>query len=399
LHAINSLLNPQHAKNQPPHRVTTSKLTARQQTKLKSPIKDVNEHLNGVRQCFNLLYFLFSPGSRVVNQFSSRISFHSPSFSSDEDLYQHLQSLNHTFRDSQVSPNSAAVIADRGVKKSHVITAAAHIWSHNTVVKELQVNSINVIALEAELMAIRTSLIPAMEIEDIYDIIIITDSITAGRKILESKVNPLQNMVIPLTSAIKSFFSKDGRNKIHFWYCPSKAEWSRHKLVDDQVKANTCIPTFPSKESHLFSQKKECDNILCEWQTSFANSIKKGHYFLNFEDEKQRVIKPTYAKGGSWLPVIGFTNSLCARFTCMTTGHAPSENTDRDSSLTSPPAVYAAKLRFRLINTLSWNATGMTPPLDCATSSSTASSISSRTTLVHSALIMAKVPLQHDSSE
>ena len=56
---------------------------------------------------------------------------------------------------------------------------------------------------------------------------------------------------------------------------------------------------------------------------SFANSLKKGHYFLNFEDEKKRVIKPTYAKGGLWLSVIGFTNSLCTHFTHMTTGHAP----------------------------------------------------------------------------
>jgi len=169
------------------------------------------------------------------------------------------------------------------------------------VIKELQVNSINITALEAELMAICTGLIPTMEIENIHNIIVITDSIVAGKKILESKVNPLQNMIIPLTSAIKSFFSKDDRNKIHFWYCPSKAEWPRHKLVDEQVKANICIPTFPSKDSHLFSQKKKCDNILCEWQTLFANSLKKGHYFLNFEDEKQRVIKPTYAKGRSWL--------------------------------------------------------------------------------------------------
>jgi len=30
---------------------------------------------------------------------------------------------------------------------------------------------------------------------------------------------------------------------------------------------------------------------------SFANGLKKGHYFLNFEDEKEKVIKPTYAKG------------------------------------------------------------------------------------------------------
>ena len=141
--------------------------------------------------------------------------------------------------------------------------------------------------------------------------------------VTESKVNPLQNIVILLASAIKFFFSKDGRNEIHFWYCPSKAKWSSHKLIDEQVKVNTCVPTFLSKDSHLFSKKKECDNILCKWQTLFANSLKKGHYFLNFEDEKQIVIKPTYAKGGLWLPIIGFTNSLCVCFTHMTTGHAP----------------------------------------------------------------------------
>jgi len=63
LHAINSLLDSQHAKNQPPHRVTTSKLTAKQQVKLKSPIKDANKCLNDVRNCFNPLHPLVSPGS------------------------------------------------------------------------------------------------------------------------------------------------------------------------------------------------------------------------------------------------------------------------------------------------------------------------------------------------
>jgi len=172
-------------------------------------------------------------------------------------------------------------------------------------------------------MAIHTGLIPAMEIDNIHNITVITNSIAAARKILESKVNLLQNMIILLASAIETFLSKDGRNKIHFWFCPSKVEWPRHKLVDNQVKASICIPIFPSKDSHLFSKKKECNNILGEWQMSFANSLKKGHYFLNFEDEKQRVIKLTYAKGSSWLPFIGFTNSLCAHFTRITTGHAP----------------------------------------------------------------------------
>ena len=50
----------------------------------------------------------------------------------------------------------------------------------------------------------------------IHNIIVITNSIAAARKILESKVNPLQNMFIPLASTAKTFLSKDGRNKIHF---------------------------------------------------------------------------------------------------------------------------------------------------------------------------------------
>jgi len=89
-HAINLLLDPQHAKNHPPHKTTTSKLTDKQWFNLKSPIKDVNECHNGVRECFNLFFPLFSPGSRVVNYFPSRFSFHSPSSLSDEDLFHHL---------------------------------------------------------------------------------------------------------------------------------------------------------------------------------------------------------------------------------------------------------------------------------------------------------------------
>jgi len=52
-HAINSLLDSQHTKNQIPYRTVTSKLTMKQQANFKSPIKDVNEHLNSVKSCFD----------------------------------------------------------------------------------------------------------------------------------------------------------------------------------------------------------------------------------------------------------------------------------------------------------------------------------------------------------
>jgi len=128
------------------------------------------------------------------------------------------------------------------------------------------------------------------------------------RKSWNLKLTPF----IPVASAIEIYLRKDSRNKIYFWYCPSKVKWLRHQLVDDHVKASICTPTLPSKDSYLFSRKKECDNMIHEWQTFFANDLKKGYHFLNFKDERQQVIKPTYARGSSWLPAIGFTNSLCA---------------------------------------------------------------------------------------
>jgi len=310
-------------KNHPLHKTTTSKLIARQRSNLKSPIKDVNKHLNGIRECFNPLFPLFSLGSRVADHFPSRFSFHSPPSSSDEDLFHHLQNLNQAFRSSQISPHNVAIVADGGIKKSQVATAVAHIWSDNSIIQCLQANSINVTSIEAELMAICLGLIPAMEEKNVHNIIVITDSIATAKKVFKLKTDPLQNMFILLTSAIDFFFRKDGRNKIQFWFCPSKAKWPKHKLVDDQVKADNCAPIFPSKESHLFNKKKECNNILSEWQNSFMSNPKRGQCFLDFEDEKQKVIIPTYTKGSSWLPSIGFTNSLCARFTRMTTGHAP----------------------------------------------------------------------------
>jgi len=112
-----------------------------------------------------------------------------------------MRTFTSTSRASQINHNSTAIIADGSIKKSHVVIAATYIWS-DVVTKELQINSINVTPLKAKLMAICTGLIPAMEIDDIHDITVITDSITAAKKILESKVDLLQNMFLLLASAI-----------------------------------------------------------------------------------------------------------------------------------------------------------------------------------------------------
>jgi len=119
------------------------------------------------------------------------------------------------------------------------------------------------------------------------------------------------------------FLEKDGYNSLHFWYCLSKLKWPRHALVDEEAKTSHVPPILLEKNSFLFSKKKECNLLLESWQKLFKDSNKKGQLFLEFEDNNEQVIKPTYAKGGSWLLHIGISNSVCTKFTHMMLRHAP----------------------------------------------------------------------------
>lgn len=96
-HTINLLLDIQYAKNQTPHKFLTHKLTTKQNTKLKSFIKDVNKWLSEVNESFFPFHSIFFPGLRVVNHFFNNFSFHSPILSDKEDIHKYLDHLNETF--------------------------------------------------------------------------------------------------------------------------------------------------------------------------------------------------------------------------------------------------------------------------------------------------------------
>jgi len=119
------------------------------------------------------------------------------------------------------------------------------------------------------------------------------------------------------------FLKKNRRNSIQFWYCSSKLKWPRYSIVNKEAKAVHTPSILLEKNSFLLSKKKECDLLLETWQKLFKDSKKKRQLFLEFEDDKEHIIKPTYAKEGSWLSYIGVSNSVCSRFTCMMLGYAP----------------------------------------------------------------------------
>jgi len=71
-----------------------------------------------------------------------------------------------------------------------------------------------------------------------------------------------------------------------------------------------------------YSRKIECDNILNTWKMTFQALDGKGRQFLDLLNNNFNVIKPSYAKGGSWLQSFGHSNSLCAYAMRAITNHA-----------------------------------------------------------------------------
>jgi len=153
-HAINTLLNKHQNRNQNQHKFASANLTNKQISKLKSPIKDISERLNEIKDEFDPYHSIFHPGLCLVDHFSSRIVFHSPVSPSDEALFDHLSKLNLAFEKVQKSSNDIAVISDGSVKAVGSATAVAHIWKDNKVINKLKAHTNNVTSIEAELMAI-----------------------------------------------------------------------------------------------------------------------------------------------------------------------------------------------------------------------------------------------------
>ena len=136
-------------------------------------------------------------------------------------------------------------------------------------------------------------------------------------------MHPGQAHSLAVCSALRLFFSQGHGYRINFWDCPSKAEWSLHQLVHNNV-TNTKVSAGPHSATSIdFLCSKSVIFCLDTWRTSFNYSTIQGQHFLSFRDRNRQFLQPSYSKGGSWLPYIGQLVTLCARVTRAILNHAP----------------------------------------------------------------------------
>ncbi|KJA13170.1 hypothetical protein HYPSUDRAFT_1080581, partial [Hypholoma sublateritium FD-334 SS-4] len=181
-----------------------------------------------------------------------------------------------------------------------------------------------VLAPEAELSAIRFVVVRATQVPGCTRIVIFTDHIASAKKALDPSVHSGQGHSLAVCRALLVWFAADPLNTLEFYDCPSKAEWDVHHEVHQFLLGLPPVPGLRPRMTLDSLHKYATDRCNAEWrQLFFRNPTFASRQFLQLLDLDNNLIKPSYLKGGSWIPAAKVSTSLVSRMTRAILGHAP----------------------------------------------------------------------------
>jgi len=190
-HTIKSLFERGHALNSQSYHLTLENMTFKQQQKIKSSIVDINNCLNEILLFFYSLNSEFHPGCRLIDIFSSHIFFHNANHNSNESKTAYCKKLDKIIF-KLLSDLKSVIIATDASIKNNITTSIAHIHSFNNSLKKTLHHAVKITPIKAELFAIRYEINQAVQTQDIFCIIVITDTIYTAKKIIDSSIYPYQ---------------------------------------------------------------------------------------------------------------------------------------------------------------------------------------------------------------
>ena len=321
-HIIKNLLNdaPPSTKTTDSHNI--SSLTNCQRSLTKGFIIYSNTKSYGIFPSFSPLDPEFSPGSRIIDNFSNHFSFNLVNKKEKNQSKIRSQELDNMVLYYSSDPHAALVITDASIKND-IATSISHIHLANRPLIKTVHHASFVTSTEAELFAIRCGINQAYLISNVSKIVVVTDSIHMAKKIFDYGSHSFQIHSAAILSKLRIFFSSNNSNSIEFWECPSKLRWIFHHDVDRDSKAFSVTPSYLTKLSWDFCKKSDCNKWSKLWKMTFQASDGKGNHFLDLLDDDLNVIELSYVRGGLWLQAIGHSNSLCAHAIRAITNHAP----------------------------------------------------------------------------
>ena len=258
-HIISNILSSNKMQERSCHISFIDYFTAKQRIQLKSLLINVDNKCNEVFPSFSFFNKEFEPGNRLIDLFSDYFSFHFCS----PNLKKHIEKLDEIAFRALSNSLLTIVVSDTSIK-NHVITSILHIHSYNKPIVKTLHRAINITTIEAKLFAICCGINQVVTNQDVNHIVVITDSLHTAKKIFDSSVYPYQTYSAAISQELRKFFSRDSRNYIEFWDCPSKQKWPLHYLVNKDIKSMVFTPLFPCKSFWDFYRKTEYNTILSQ---------------------------------------------------------------------------------------------------------------------------------------
>jgi len=137
---------------------------------------DTNNCLNGIFPVFNSLDSEFSPGSQLVDIFSSCFSFHQTNHRNKESKAAHIRKLDECVLNALSNSKSVIIVSDASIK-NNIATSILHIHSLSNPIKKMIHHAVGITSTEAELFAIRCGINQTIQVPGVSHIIVIMDTI------------------------------------------------------------------------------------------------------------------------------------------------------------------------------------------------------------------------------
>ena len=190
-HTIKTLFESRYSNGSHLHCLSLENITSKQWLNIKSSIVDTNNHLNGIFPSFYSFNSEFSPDFRLIDLFSSCFSFYQANCKDKDCKTTHLCKLDDIFKDASLNTNLVIIVSGASIKNS-VATSIAHIYSYSNMVKKTLYHAVNVTLTEAKLFVIWCRINQAIQVLNVFYIVVITNAIYAALYIFNFTVYPYQ---------------------------------------------------------------------------------------------------------------------------------------------------------------------------------------------------------------
>ena len=137
----------------------------------------------------------FSPGCKVIDNFSECISFNICIKGNNDKSCN--QELDEMVLEYSSSPSITIIASDVSIK-NNVATSIAHIHAFNKPLMKTIHHAIHVTSTEVELFAIRCGINQSLSVNNISKIVVVTDSIHVIKKIFDPSVYPYQTQLVTI---------------------------------------------------------------------------------------------------------------------------------------------------------------------------------------------------------